>query len=329
MSIPNVYNNTANTGSFLLENKIEDLSPESRKFYEDCNTILKAESIKSHNTSYHEHFQNHKNCIEAVVGQIPNSDNTKALILGFGNGDDIPFEMLVKKFGRVTLVDVDVKPAMEKVGKLDPALKKKITILRADLTGGLLTSLPKKITEFAEQKKSLAQLVNEIEKIINTYSPLRVTQEKYDFVCSSMLLTELSSQLNVRIANLIINKYNLKSEEFQKNEMAIKCNILLRDKVSLNHIRDLSAYTIPTGYIYFADHPERGPTIFKNGKVGIFYADAYPRKEVDGLISQEFHCIKKEDWTWTTKLILNKNDGSTGMIANVNAYLLQNIKKVK
>lgn len=77
---------------------------------------------------------------DALAARAPSAPK-RAVVLGAGACTEIPLERLVRACGSVTLVDVDVPGMGRARAELPAALRERVEVVRADITGGVSESL--------------------------------------------------------------------------------------------------------------------------------------------------------------------------------------------
>ena len=135
---------------------------------------------------------------------------------------DIPVEQILQTFDKTSFVDVDVNSTRSKLLQTDSTLRPKIDqLIQEDITG-----LYADITNFIDNEfrtlsdldtilvsisSKLAEYVNE--KISTDMNPVAdaLGRDKYDFVSSSFLISQLALGVIGYVKNLLILKYNINS----------------------------------------------------------------------------------------------------------------------
>lgn len=65
------------------------------------------------------------------------ADGARVVVLGAGNGDDLPLRRIARRAGSLTLVDLDAKAARSARRRLPWPLRRRVRIFEHDVTGGV------------------------------------------------------------------------------------------------------------------------------------------------------------------------------------------------
>jgi hypothetical protein len=203
----------------------------------------------------------------------------------------------------------------EAIKKLPEHLQKKIHLLQEDLTG-TLSSISKKIEDLSPDL-SEDRYSDEIAKIIHTSieeGEKVLINKKYDFVVSSMLTSQLFSQIHQYIFDILENRFsNIKEKPLNSNNVSHAVGCLIK-YVCVEHLDNLFAWTSPTGKIYYADttHAEyirlRTTVLEENNKIAfvpeiVETFKTLPNEEINHVIEEKFLSLKSvQNWVWQVSL---------------------------
>jgi hypothetical protein len=151
----------------------------------------------------------------------------RAVVIGAGKLYDIPLRKLAERFEQLLLVDIDaaaLAESVEQVG-LEPNLHSRLSLMQADVTG---------INDvFLERAHAALVLAGEVEvyaallQLLHDYSveepprlfPELAVGERFDFACSSMVLSQLATPLTFYVqeqfAALFPASKRMQADEFQ------------------------------------------------------------------------------------------------------------------
>src|ERR1700733_5174020 len=165
--------------------------PNVESSYKGGNEALKKLASKNPQ-GYEIHFKKNKNNILSYANEVQG----RVLVLGFGNGDDIPLEEMALKFEEIDLVDMDISAMQKAVDKLSPTLQNKVHLIKQDLSG-LISYISKRFAEFDFNVPEIRCLENASQILsdsINHAEPIQLSR-KYNFVVSSMLTSQLHANI--------------------------------------------------------------------------------------------------------------------------------------
>jgi len=191
-----------------------------------------------------------------VKATLGTATSGTALILGFGNGNDIPLCELTNKFSRIILVDID-KSAMQKaIAKLPSIMQTHIDLVQCDLTGMLpFLSKELELLDPTLPEETCLGKVTEIMKAALQEPCILPPLGKHYFVISSFVTTQLYTLIDEYVVTVL-------------EKMHPKIRIALQDQFSdyrttmnnvavhicKEHLKLISESTDPTGKIYYADN---------------------------------------------------------------------------
>ncbi len=184
-----------------------------------------------------------------------------AIVFGAGPGGDIPLKALATMFDALTLVDIRADKTVKTIALLPPNLQQKITIVEADVTGVVASTL-NSMQWNKRQTSTDASFINKMTQELPTIEVKNKAPDlgKHTFVCSSLVASQL---------------YDLPYAYMQKlNETKHHYPFTYRTNVSTTvrelqreHLRYLARSTAESGLIHFADTyaaHEQTPTGEKN-----------------------------------------------------------------
>lgn len=284
----------------------------------------------------------------------------KALVVGIGNGMDIPLLKLASQFEQVTVLDIDVYAMKVAIAKLPEHLQKKIKLVQGDVTGVLLQVAH--AMQFLPASLSLGDHFDLIgaflDRALQNAQPCSL-EEKYDFVVSSMLTSQLASCIDAYIASELRKKFVVVTEETCKSHSYVYSLKKLHVHLCTQHLEHLHAWTAGKGKVYYADTYKMhkfnyviNNHCFSKESATIYCSEMpicpvqidsttlapvetsagkepVPNKEVNDCIEVLYHLHKKsEKWAWATQPPLFANDPSprciqTATVAEVRAFYLQ------
>jgi hypothetical protein len=307
-----------------------------KKFSEQVELYYKEsnESILQNANSNIHYERNKKNIISCAEGLTG-----RALILGFGNGLDIPLSELAIQFDQITVVDIDVVSMKKAIAPLPRALQNKIRILQEDLSG-MLSFISQNIEELSSdlsEAECNSLVINIISKGMETRQR-RLFSEKYHFVVSSMLTSQLYSILWEYIEKILIKKFPgriFKSATEINNSLSDLTVVPL----CIDHLEHLSEWTVPGGKIYYADttHIEavdieqvEGEKKTEKKGAKVVRHETLPYDVINKKINNIFNINKIEHWDWTVNSLYfcspTKNCLQAGHLFKVTAHFLETKK---
>lgn len=283
---------------------------------------------------YSAHFErNRRNILSLAEGLCG-----EALLLGFGNGRDTPLAQLATQFDRVTIVDIDMFSVNKAITKLPPHLQGKIIPIQKDLTG-ILGLISEKIENFDSEVSDI-ECLNRLSQIIIEGMHNRecvALTKKYQLVVSSMLTSQLFSEIHRYVMDVSLKKYP-RIQEKQSSTFTSAIS-QLGFKVCQSHLDDLANWTLSNGRIYYADTTkvDTMEAEFGWGPKGLAVRtkitktnEALPNEEINRKIHILFSSLREVDtWKWNTQGVqVNVRSKppvmlSPGCRMHVAAYFLQ------
>jgi hypothetical protein len=106
----------------LPETQVDQTQPTvtATAFYQKMNSDM-AQLADANKDTYAKHISNNQSGILSAAKGF----NKKALVVGIGNGTDIPLKELAQQFEQLTLVDIDSEAIQRAISTLEPKLQKK------------------------------------------------------------------------------------------------------------------------------------------------------------------------------------------------------------
>jgi hypothetical protein len=257
-----------------------------------------------------------KNLLQGSTGVV--------LVLGPGPGRDLPLNDLVLQFDHVILIDGYIAPMVTWKASLDPALKNKVHIIQADLSGGFAKFLSEQSSQivralsedfanfFRDQKlaiKSYQQLFEQQPFIVN------LAQYHPNVVVSSLVTSQTEEIFDTPIEELV-DKAISQSGIFLPDvpTTAALRQHFLKEVRKLNQAKIQHAYV--TGIvrcqaqkIYYADtnHVE-DPS--NDDPESVTYDEVVDSRMLDGFVQAmiEAYTVEKEDFAWDYREVANEEE---------------------
>jgi hypothetical protein len=297
-----------------------DLDPELDNYFTEYTSDVAAYDRKD--TVEESHYSHTK----TVILKQAQGMRGHALILGYGDGFDIPLETLVAQFDRLTLVDMNLRAMQGAISVLSEDLKKKIRLIQCDLTN-ILLALTYDLKGI-KLNTSLAIIEGEAKKIlakyINSNSDIEF-EDKFDFVVSSMLTTQLCSVPLDFVCGFLKIRLGLVENLRWASDLRGETNLQeLIHQLNIAHIDLLHRSCTDTGKALWIDHAEIQLTSLVKG----YYCKgpltpALPLAAILQTARAHFRLIGTDTkpWIWETKLPKENEDGTSCIVS---AYVFQN-----
>lgn len=290
--------------SLLLPALRQDVLPT----YQSLN-LLSLDLEKSNEASYAEHYtKNKKRILEEAAGLTGT-----ALILGMGNGRDIPLIELARQFDQVVVTDIDTDSMKNCIRQLPSSLQSKVQAHEQDLTG--LASIFAHEIDLLPMSLTLEDAVKKIKEIALrnvTKTPNVSFFGKHHFVVSSMVSIQLGSHLEAVLMGCFYKKY---SHLALKGWAAISKDTVFHEMTAglcVHHLVNLFNWTLPQGKIYYAEvisgcstnlHPATsGLSEWKDTVVSSRYIQAS--------LAQLFLQTSATKWVWESQAPTQTTSGS-------------------
>lgn len=179
----------------------------------------------------------------------------EALVLGLGNGDDIPLSELAERFDSVTALDMDLAAMQRAVQKLPLGLQNKIILIQKDLTG-ILDSLSHKIENLSAaltDLECLDQVGQYLEEVIEQPRVPLLASKKYSLVISSMITSQLFSYVHHFTMELLKVRSKTIENQGESSLLFSEGFAHFSSFMCEAHLRDLHSLTLPAGKVFYAD----------------------------------------------------------------------------
>lgn len=227
-----------------------------------------------------------------------------ACILGVGAAQDIPLNELAYRFDKIYLVDIDIRRTKKAVEMQIPeALREKFHIEEADCTG-IMNELSVKAEKIANKHSYHTDFVKEVIEMLPTLNKREESnyqKQKYSFVCSAMLASQLSGDVFGYLNALSKNEYHRPFIDPEKECPKIMDDICI--KLQENHLEELSSLVEQKGTLYFADNFSCKIVVHCASEVKelgeVFFPGA---QKLQDLVSQRFQIHSKENWVWSVPI---------------------------
>lgn len=224
------------------------------------------------------------------------------LIVGIGNGTDIPLEKLCMQFDKVTIQDI-VGEAMERAIKNLPGhLKGKVEIIEGDLTGCVAD-----LTTFlsTHDKLPLPQFMESVSLFLHSLTPKRLDAlptRSFDYVVSSLVASELYMIMQLVIIDFIQKTYNCPFESCPNFEAYTAAFSAFCGRSYRNHFQDLSTWVKTSGYVYYSDTIRQQNLVRKAPDATPEYLgepiEKVTKESLDGLDFFENESKRYQEWGW-------------------------------
>lgn len=273
-----------------------------------------AQLAASNEHLYAQHISKGKELIlEAAKGLDKN-----ALVVGVGNGNDIPLKELAQQFEQLTLVDIDSEAMERAVNTLEPELQKKIITHSCDITG-VVAPLSHIVEQLAEER-DYGHFCDKFFECLETTQPTitpMIPLHQAQLVVSSLVLSQLGSELMLYICDFVKSRYHI---DIMGNQTFLEKISEYANQLQKHHLEDLSNWTSESGKVYLSD------TIAEiylrhNLSGGIDQTDPYPmilKPTYDHLDALYIKNVEK-DWNWIKQM---PKAGAIGSLMVVSAYIL-------
>lgn len=322
--------------SFSQANRIQEgafKSPLSEKVvsvYKDLNDFKIKQALENPE-GYEAHYELNKKNILSLAEGVAGT----ALILGPGNAQDIPLLELARQFDQITIVDIDMFAMQKVINNLPANLQNKIHPVQKDLTG-FISFISEKIENLDSSVSEMeclditARIIHEtVHKALNSSSVSSST--KYNFVVSSMLTSQLFSEIDAYIMRVFEKKYPGIAQKKGSSPNYMSSLIRLMKHVCIEHLENLSEWTHADGKIYYADITHISAFRYEQVTEEDFLLNvidtclALPNEEIDNKIKEIFKSLKDvQQWNWQTSIPkVCEHCVTYGSMTKVAAFCLQ------
>lgn len=202
-----------------------------------------------------EKSEDHFNRIKEGIRNVAAGLTGKALILGYGEANDIPFLDLVQQFDQVTIVDIHPEIMEKHVAALPQDLKAKVKICCTDLSG--IIEAIKRDVEALNPSPSNLNIEKIALQILCKYADVKnfpKFKDKFQFITSSMLTSQIFSGLVETLATSLKKKFPKTTENFSLNSLEDARTNNFTGKVMRYHIEMIGSASAEHGRVYWCDH---------------------------------------------------------------------------
>lgn len=201
----------------------------------------------------------HSNIQETALGALQRSkpgEARTAIVLGAGGCVDLPIDFLVSEFDRTTFVDIDTKHTEMALSSLSTQLLGKVSLVKADIAG-VAPSL-ESIFEQASQEEDFYRFTDMAARLINSLDVVSTQlqfNERFSFVCSQLLMTQLMGIPTLHFNDLVKQRYGLDASGQSKiNDTNLELALNMQGlNTRASHISHLQRITRPNGTVHLAD----------------------------------------------------------------------------
>ncbi len=248
----------------LLSNRVEPsaegFSPVLHSAYGSMNAAIAADRLLYANNFQADHLDySHENIYataQVALARSVTGEERNALILGAGGCGDIPLIDIVSEFDKTVLVDADISQTELALNALPFDLLGKVSLVRADISGvakdfDRAFGQAATTTSYQHFVQQAAAMVREIDVTKNRLD----LGEKFSFVCSQLLMSQLASLPIMHLGPLSAGKFGRQFEMNPDGEAAALVLALDDQNASLQfgHIDHLRRLVRDNGTVHFAD----------------------------------------------------------------------------
>lgn len=215
--------------------------------YSSTNRDMQDKSIR-----LQEYYKSHVETSKETILKGCNGLSGRALVVGVGNGNDIPLEALCRQFDKVTIQDID-EEALARAQKTVPeALRGKLEVVKGDLTG-LVENFVRILKSHGA--RPLPEFLSEACRFFSTAAPKKLDQlphQQFDYVISAQVSTQLTGCLFRAFQDFMQTFYHQTLDCCSEKEMAkavTSCSVHTINR----HLQDLACWVKPEGKVYFSD----------------------------------------------------------------------------
>lgn len=248
-----------------------------------------------------------------ALDRAPQGELKKALLLGVGNGLDIPLQELAEKFDHLTVVELDRESTENAIKQLPPELQKKFRLVVADITGisgefcqGLQdnTNISKPMDFFIAAENITNNIVSRAAENIPNVG------NDYAFVCSHLVLSQLAVIPEYSIQNTVSGKLGMElysiPDDVKANFPASHQNLI--KSLQREHIRYLAKSVTPLGTVHLAD--TYAQLVYTSPTQRPDVVPMVIPKSIDPVIKVNFTPMKEKTTDW----IFNHTPGKLGFL---------------
>lgn len=191
------------------------------------------------------------------ASQHSQEGEAEALVVGPGACHDVPLPVIVGRFAHTTLVDVDTAPVERAVMELQPKLRAKTTIYRADATGSAqhISQAVLKAGKQARNKHAFFAMLADTYEAMEVQQPLPALPGTYAFVASHLVLSQLANPHWRFIADVAQHRFSHHvTSTLGTVPPKLRESVFgFTDATQRQHIKWLASVTSPQGAVHFAD----------------------------------------------------------------------------
>ncbi|MCE5317529.1 MAG: hypothetical protein LLG04_09260 [Parachlamydia sp.] len=205
-----------------------------------------------------DYYKEHINTSKEAILRGCQGLSGHALIVGIGNGAEIPLEALCRQFDKVTVQDIDKEAVARALQTIPASLREKVVVVEGDLTGC--------VANFAQflntkEKLPLSELLKEASNFFNSSVPKRLGQlpeHQFDYVVSSCVSTQLGSIMWTALQDFVKTEHNQPCCPGNDLPQAISACAV---RCITQHLLDLASWVKPEGKVYYSDTKDEIPLI--------------------------------------------------------------------
>lgn len=316
----------ANQAHQATQANFEQVGVRVNEVYSSINRDMhdKAERLKDY---YKSHVASSKETIlrgcQGLSGQ--------ALVVGIGNGTDIPLEDLCRQFDKVTIQDIDEEALARAEKKVPEALRGKIEIVKGDLTG--------LVEEFVSLLKShgarpLPDFFRELCQFFASAAPKRLEKlpkQKFDYVISAQVATQLASCLFCACKDFMQTFYGQSPDCCSDKDLA-KAVTAFSVRNIHQHLQDLAFWVKPQGKVYFSDTKEEQYLVRPlPNATPVKFGEQLPMLTQDSLragLDSFQNSLDLNEWVWYA-FVPNNHAGAKGSAFTIISLVMKPISPAK
>lgn len=269
--------------------------------------------------SWKTHLDNSRSKILRAAGE--SSKKERALILGVGNGTEIPIAEIAGLFKEVVLVGMDREAMLRAINKVPLMLRHKITLKVRDISNDGVSRLIRDASAIASDDTAQPHsLISELPSKLNLL-PLVAGEEKFDFVVSSMVIDQITSILFKEIRNILNPDKDpfLESVPPFANPDAVRVSFWLQhiDTIKANLREDGTAYLSSSVKYFYSTFSGTGQVVFDRSRPA---TRTIP--PLDTLVTPGFAISTMNRWDWHYVHPMSHRTGY-GQVYEVEALILK------
>src|SRR5688572_8857401 len=228
-----------------VDPSVEGFSPDLDDAYRSMNVTIATDRAAYASSFQRSHLVFSREAIaitaeEALHRSSPGEERS-ALVLGAGGCRDIPLEGLVSEFDRTVLVDADTEQTERALSDLPSNLLGKVSLIKADVAGvakGFDRAFGQAVT--ARNYRQYAQRAAEVFRDMDVTESWFDPGEKYSFVCSQLLASQLVNIPLMHLGPVAASKFNRPFNPLTPSG---------RDDAELVEVINQQMVDIPTGHV--------------------------------------------------------------------------------